>query len=236
MSETQTDPQTPDETGEPVEPDESEPTGEPDEAIEPDEDGDEPDEPDEPNEFDGDREPEFDDAPKALSEKDIEKRYQKLAAEKVRHAKRVGEIMDEDATDLIPCPVCMDGIDGWIYPPDVQPLNEESISRIRQVIGLPDYTNFRHVGWAVECPTCGGLGKVITGSKVPGREVTGCTDCNEAGWINRSGIPQTNGHHADEPMPVTGPTVLGTNEPDSRIAGLLSEGYTVIPPLNLPTS
>src|SRR5437870_178803 len=79
----------------------------------------------------------------AQDEKAVEIRYGKLANENNRHARRVSEIMEEDATSLIQCPVCMDGIAGWIYPPDVAPLPPESIARIRQVIGLPDYGNFR---------------------------------------------------------------------------------------------
>lgn len=170
-----------------------------------------------------------------LTERELEKRAQKLDAENTRHAKRVGEIMEDDAADLIPCPVCMDTIAGWVYPPDVAEPSPEQVSRIRQFAGLPDYTNFRQVPWAHECSSCGGLGKVITGSKVMGAEVTGCRECNERGWINTgTSANGTNGGTVIELPATTGPTIYGTNEPDERVAALRAEGYTVIPALAPP--
>lgn len=172
----------------------------------------------------------------AKSEKEIEKRKVSLQRENLRHVNRVQEIMQDDAADLIPCPVCVgdDLIQGWVYPPDVKEPTEEQVSRIRQFAGMPDYTNFKHVTWAQTCGTCGGFGKVVTGSKVSGREVTGCLDCNEAGWVNtRTHSAITNGDVPAEVPTVTGPTVFATAEPDERVAALRAEGYFVAPPLQV---
>lgn len=170
-----------------------------------------------------------------LTERELDKRSQKLDAENTRHAKRVGEIMEDDAADLIPCPVCMDTIAGWVYPPDIAEPSEEQVSRIRQFAGLPDYSNFQSVPWAHTCGACAGLGKVVTGSKVIGAEVTGCRDCNERGWINTgTSANGTNGGTVVELPTATGPTVYGTNEPDERVMALRAEGYTVIPALAPP--
>jgi hypothetical protein len=165
------------------------------------------------------------------TERELAKRDQRLDGENARHAKRVGEIMDEAAGDLIPCPVCMDGIAGWIYPPDVQQLGPDAIARVRQVIGLPDYTTFHAAAFATECPDCGGLGEVTTGSHVPGREVTTCETCQKAGWIRTRDIQRLAHVDAETGEILTGPTVYTGDEGDTEIANLRQRGYTVIPPM-----
>lgn len=169
--------------------------------------------------------------PEAMTEKEYEKRSQRLDAENARHAKKVGDIMEEDATHLIGCPVCMDGIAGWIFPPEVQELAPEAIARIRQVIGLPDYTNFQDAPDARQCPDCAGKGKGKTGSAVPGRETKDCRLCNGQGWVPVA--VTTNGHveHSVAVPEITGPTVYGAGDPDDRVRALREEGFTVIPPM-----
>jgi hypothetical protein len=231
MSEATQEPQT--ETTEPTPDTEQTPDTEP--VTEPQEPTEAPAEVEEPEPIEGpdETEPEPERAPDAplpaMTEAEHEKRAQRLEAENVRHAKRVSEIMEEDATHLIGCPVCMDGIAGWIFPPEVQQLPDEAIARIRQVIGLPDYSSYVEAKDAAQCPDCAGLGKVKTGSAVPTREVKECSTCSGAGWINL-GRP-TNGHveHSVAVQEVTGPTVYGDAEPDDRVRSLREEGYTVIP-------
>jgi|SRR5579859_1372722 len=166
-----------------------------------------------------------------LSEKEREKRWQKIDAEKVRHAKRLGEIMGDDATQLIPCPVCMDGMHGWIFPPEVAPLDDTAIARIRQVIGLPDLTTFMDDPEARRCDACGGLGKVKTGSNVPGYEVRECGKCLSKGWVGIRVDTQTGVIDDIPPAAVTGPTVYGTNDEDPEVRKLRERGFTVIPPM-----
>lgn len=168
------------------------------------------------------------------NERDLLKRDSRLSAEHERHAKRLGEIMGDDAGDLIPCPVCMDGIDGYVFLPEVQQLSDEAISRIRQVIGLPDYSTFRQAPDAHACPDCDGLGEVVTGSHVPGYETKTCGLCMKKGWVG-TGEAQANGHVPPvEDAPVTGPTVYATNEDDPEVRHLRERGFTVIPPMAVP--
>lgn len=234
MSETVTEPETP-----PVEavPEPAEPSVEPDEQnpdIEPDEEPIEPDEPDSEPAGAPDEPEDGGPAGKAQTEKEIEARWDKLDRENKRHAGRVGEIMGEDANALIPCPVCMDGIAGWVGDPSQAPLTPEAIARVRTVIGLPDYTTFKQAPDATTCPDCDGLGEVITGSKVPGYETKTCARCNKQGWILLA--QQTNGQaHPVEPV-LTGPTseYASGQSADPEIQHLRERGFTVIPPMNIP--
>lgn len=173
---------------------------------------------------------------RAQDEKEIEARYQRLGNENARHARRVSEIMADDATALIQCPVCMDGIAGWIYPPDVAPLPDEAIARIRQVIGLPDLTTFEDATDASQCPACKGLGRVKTGSNVPGYEVKECGRCASRGWISL-GVP-VNGAVVEEQHTeaVTGPTIFGADDDDPQVRQLRQRGFTVIPPMQPATT
>lgn len=165
------------------------------------------------------------------SEKALERRGKQLDGENERHAKRVAQIMEEGAADLIPCPVCMDGIAGWIYPPEVSQLAPEAIARVRQVIGLPDYTTFHRAAFAGECPDCGGLGEVTTGSHVPGREVTTCETCQKAGWIRTRPLSGRIEVDAGTGEILTGPMHVADDEADTEVRNLRQRGYTVIPPL-----
>lgn len=170
-------------------------------------------------------------APSMLDAKARAVRDDKIDRENERHAKRVGEIMEEEATALIPCPICMDAFHGWIFDPAHAPLTPEQRDRMLQLLGMNDWEELPQASWAQECATCRGHGRVKTGSKREGRETTGCLDCGESGWINRRAaqVAVENGHHADVPA-ATGPTVYGT-EPDPRVQALREDGYTVIPPM-----
>ena len=185
-------------------------------------------EPDEPDaEADGDPEA------AVQSQRELEKRSQRLDGENTRHAKRVGEIMADAAADLIPCPVCMDGIAGWIYPPEVSQLSPEAVARVRTVIGLPDYTTYRPASFAAECPDCGGLGEVITGSHVPGYETATCERCSKQGWVRTSELVRVEGEVPHAEPAVTGPTVYTGDDDDIEVRNLRQRGFTVIPPMQV---
>jgi hypothetical protein len=207
--------------------DEANPDAEPSEPIEgDDEQGDEA-------ERDGEPAP---DSQAVQDEKALAKRDQKLDAENVRHAKRVSEIMEEGAVDLIPCPVCMDGIAGWVYSPEAQALSEEAILRLRQLIGLSGLEGIKQATFAARCPDCDGNGEVRTGSRVLGYETTTCERCKKAGWI-RVGSAPTNGHvEPEDEAVVTGPTVYFPDNEDPEVRNLRERGFTVIPPMTVPNS
>jgi hypothetical protein len=215
----------PEQGDEPEQVDEPNPDAEPAEEIEG---GDEP-EQGEPIEGDDDAEARAVQSEKALAERD-----KKLDAENSRHAKRVGEIMDEAAVDLIPCPVCMDGIAGWVYSPEVQQLSDEAVLRLRQLIGLSGLEGIKQATFATRCPDCDGHGEVTTGSRVHGYETTTCERCLKAGWI-RVGSAPTNGHVEIEPeQVVTGPTVYQADNEDPEVRHLRERGFTVIAPFTVP--
>jgi hypothetical protein len=167
------------------------------------------------------------------TEKEMSARWDKLERENARHAGRLSEIMGDAATDLIQCPVCMEGIAGWIYPPDVAPLSDDAIARIRQVIGLPDLTTFRAAEDAQTCEGCGGLGDVRTGSQKPGYETMTCSRCQGTGWTRVGAVATPPPLESAEGVLITGPTTTAADDADPEIRNLRQRGFTVIPPIRV---
>lgn len=210
----------------PFQPPELHPEDEPAPADEPKPDEPEPDEPEALKDY----------APgvaeaRLLSEREAEALGKKIDAERKRHGKRVMELLGDDLGGHIPCPTCMDGIDGFIISPEYAPLGQDQRERMMQILGLDDWGKIPAAAWAEQCQTCQGFGKIKTGSHVLGREVTGCEDCGESGWINVRKQRGGNGHVPEPELALTGPTVVQSNEPDPRVNALRGEGYTVIPPM-----
>ena len=163
-----------------------------------------------------------------LSEREAEALGKKLDAERKRHGKRVMELLGNDLGGHIPCPTCMDGIDGFIVSPEFAPLDPEQRNRMMQILGLDDWEHMPTADWAVQCETCQGVGKVKTGSHVPGRETTGCDDCGEAGWRNTRKLSPVVAIAQEGNGQITGPTVTSEYEPDPRVDALRRDGFMVV--------
>jgi hypothetical protein len=163
------------------------------------------------------------------SEREAEALGKKLDGAQKTYRNRLVALLGDDLGGHIDCPVCMDGLTGFIIHPEIAPLDTEQRNRMMQLLGLDDWEHMPSASWAVQCETCAGFGKVKTGSHVQGREVTGCEDCKEAGFRNLRLPTQANGNTDTAPSAVTGPTVAQDSDPDPRVVALRQEGYMVIP-------
>lgn len=115
------------------------------------------------------------------SAKKMQQAGEKLDRESERHWNRIKEIMGDDADGLVPCELCFVKTPGFRW--DAAP-NEETSARVRIAIGLPDVSNFAPSATERSCDDCRGLGKVRTGSTVPGRETITCDACGGKGYVN----------------------------------------------------
>lgn len=165
--------------------------------------------------------------PSGMTEKELEKAHAKIVAENERHAGRVGQIMGEDAQDLIPCPLCSGFVAGLIFP--VQPPDEVK-ARTLLMLGMGPTGEFKRHPQFAECSACGGEGKVETGSKVFEYVTKNCPDCQGTGFVRNDGKPSaaTNGtvevHPAFDNPPVPPPDEPAWIEEAKRA------GYTIVPP------
>jgi hypothetical protein len=125
-----------------------------------------------------------------------------LESEAVRHAARLAEIMGVtvpsartarekeeralavfdglEGKGIVPCALCPPNFGGW--RPDVAPTEAVS-QKVRVAIGLPDVSNYAMSSTERVCDDCRGLGKVRTGSLVPGKETSTCDACRGRGWV-----------------------------------------------------
>jgi hypothetical protein len=235
MSETETETLTDDEMeaapdeGSPSEPDAT-PDAEPAEQIEGADDGDD----DDDDASDDDAGDGFqEDAAPPSDDQAIERLHKQIENANRAHVAKIGRIMGDDATALIPCPVCMDFTAGLIFPPEVAPIPQPVQERMKQLLGLNSWEDTPNAPWAQQCPDCKGHGEVKTGSFVLGKETTRCLNCGGDGWKNtRQG---SNGTIDTPAIPSeTGPTVYGQElAQDPDVQHLREKGYTVIPPMHV---
>lgn len=151
--------------------------------------------------------------------------------------KRLGEILGDDATEIVPCPCCTAfGMPGWVWP--IAPPDDVK-AELYHYLGSFAPTDYKKDSYSRECEKCGGLGETLTGSKVPNMGTITCYDCKGMGWVpvgderagNRAPIPNLpngNGLDSAEGQLLT-PAAEITDTPE--VAALKRQGYVVIPPV-----
>jgi hypothetical protein len=130
------------------------------------------------------------------------------------YGRAVGKVLEDDAMGLVPCPLCADHFPGLLTP---APPSAETVQAVRPLIGLPDFSTYRPDTHARACDACGGLGKTLTGSKVPEYATIVCHECAGRGFRSALDAHQTvkagNGaaampaptHVEDIPVPAMSP-------------------------------
>lgn len=219
-----------------------EPLEEPDEpAGDPleEETGDEPADPGEQTEGEPDQEPE---APAGKTEAEWDKVFKAVDKLRKDNAGRVGRIFEESANELMDCPLCLNVAPGYLWPPDVAPLDEQQVTAIRMLLNMPVATDYKQSEAFESCPKCDGLGRVRTGSKVQNHEIAECPRCFAKGYVSTSlalhSVGNRNGGEQDASL--SGPTVHGLEpvhadpETEALLESLRDRGFMVIPPLEAP--
>lgn len=150
-------------------------------------------------------------------------------------ARKMGDILGDDAQLFEECEVCsFSNTPGWRpkgpYPPEV-------IEAVLTVLGQRSSSEFLTDQHSRTCRECDGLGQVASGSRVAGWELLTCHNCGGKGWEptddKRGGAALTvaNGGAALEvaPMPADriGPAPENLS-PEAQAAK--DQGYIVIAP------
>jgi len=130
---------------------------------------------------------------RSLSEAEIEKRYKALESEQKRHTNAVSKIMGDEAVELIVCPLCEPEMQGFLRMESLDHPRDEIHEAMIGVLKKPAQVEYQLAPHAVTCISCDGLGQVLSGSRVPGKERIVCPTCSGNGY-NQSGASTSNGH------------------------------------------
>lgn len=147
----------------------------------------------EPEDEEPDVEPEAEDEPELVvptgpqSEREIEKANAALEKEHVRHAKRISEIMGEDALDLVVCEACATNMAGFHWPSSVYP--DGSPERVMyEVLSGGGSTTPKQPEFLKTCVSCNGLGDWRTGSYKESCQFITCGDCGGKGYTDERDV------------------------------------------------
>lgn len=113
----------------------------------------------------------------STSPEEWERRFKTIAARYKTYLAAVQRTLDDDAKDLLPCPLCADGIPSLVNAHDAGHVADEVQDAVQTFLGYTAPSQLRQSRLNEPCGTCGGLGELLTGSRVPAHLTKVCPDC-----------------------------------------------------------
>jgi hypothetical protein len=119
-----------------------------------------------------------------------------LARESKLHAKRLGLILGDAATETILCPLCGDGLQGFLHPGSIYELTDENREAALAFLGAPVPGHLQKAEGVVECDRCNGYGQLEYPTKVEHVTTQSCPKCGGNGYVLESQTAATQVEHA----------------------------------------
>jgi hypothetical protein len=178
------------------------------------------------------QEPEQSDAEAAaqvvgMGEKELEKMHKRVATANASYAKKITEILGEEAELLELCPRCVEGgFPGFIFPPVMAPVDAETKAAVLVSIGEEAPNVSEPDPYSRRCDACQGWGRVLSGSRLNQQKTLQCLPCHGRGWVavgdERSGqqqpvvalVPVNGDESPVEQPPDADPWGRGPDHPD----------------------
>lgn len=174
--------------------------------------------------------------PQGPTPEDLAKRDKSLERLREHVAKRVSEIMGDDAPGVIQCPTCMELAPGWLWHPHIFPLEPEQVAATRELLGIQDASDLETHEAFTQCEKCKGAGFVQTGSKREGFEATECPTCNGLGYEqDLSAQLPANGATPTVPLQVVTTPAAPSPELEEAAALLRANNWFAAPPIAVQT-
>src|SRR5207248_1800640 len=104
----------------------------------------------------------------------MEKVLKKVDQSATTYRNRVGDLLGEAIHGFTLCPLCADGVMGFIPPLEDAEPSSELQARLLDVLRQPSAPDFQPAPNARRCGTCDGWGQVLSGSRVAGKERIVC--------------------------------------------------------------
>lgn len=171
-----------------------------------------------------------------LSQKQIEQRWERIGKAGLAYINRLQGILAEDFGDFRLSPLSLPGMPGFIFDPNVVPLDDEIVRNVRELFGDPSPVERLQATDAFTCPSCNGVGEVLSGSQVPKYRVVLCLDCEGKGFKGpreikggtpTAQLPSQAGQQPEE-VPEEAPETDHWGRPKHH------PGYMVMPYPNMP--
>ena len=119
-----------------------------------------------------------------MGEKELEKMHKRVATASATYAKKITEILGEEAGLLELCPRCVaGGFPGFIFPPVMAPVDDETKAAVLVSIGETPSEATETDKYARQCDSCKGAGVTLSGSRRTRDRLLSCHDCKGRGWI-----------------------------------------------------
>jgi len=151
-------------------------------------------------------------------------------------AKRLGEILGDEAPAYAACPLCTPfETVGWIPPVELHPEHAAMVYAVLNIRPPLELVDDPH---SIECDECAGAGANRMPTRVLEQERAVCVKCQGRGWLAKdnarrvAGASLFNGPTADVTPPLESSSFVPDVAPEQleEIQRLRDLGYAVVPP------
>lgn len=142
----------------------------------------------------------------------MEQRLGKIARSFKTYTGNVTRILEEQATEIVECPLCAGVVPGFVLIEGAGRVDEQTKQAVNAYLGIVQEADYRAAANVRTCGVCEGLGKVRSGSRVAQYTLLTCDRCNGFGF---------------EPPP--GPRQNGVAEPQAVLAAVSASGPDLPP-------
>lgn len=132
-----------------------------------------------------------------------------LKREHEAHDKKLEKILGSAHEHVLACPLCGDGLQGYVFPGDGQMLDDEQKAQVLSFLGEAAPEQLRPAEGAVMCDRCDGHGRLAWPTRNPHLETQMCPKCSGNGYVLVA-QSQTNVHEFPQAPPTT--TYVPTGE------------------------
>jgi len=112
----------------------------------------------------------------------LEQAFKKIERSHKTYVRAVSNALEESATDLLPCPLCEGAVPAFVNRHDAGHVDPETAGAVYAFLNMTPPEQLRESRLNERCGTCGGHGKLVTGSLVPQYETRVCDECNGFGF------------------------------------------------------
>jgi hypothetical protein len=153
-------------------------------------------------------------AVEGLSEKELERRAERIGRANVTYVKKLGEIMEQDFALLEACPRCVPGGFFGHYFTGA-PIEPEQKAAVLLSVGEEAPKVSERDSYSRRCEQCDGWGKVLSGSRLNQEKTLVCIACKGRGWVAVGDERRVPSQAVTEPAPVNGAPEFVEQPPDA---------------------